>query len=133
MAERRHRFVQGEKLPRPSGPYSPGAIYEGLIFVSGQGATDPATGMLAELDIEGQTEQVLRNISNILQAAGSRLDCVLRCGVFLVDMRDFQAMNAVYQRMFGDHRPARTTVAVAALPAQGLRVEIDAVAYVPEK
>ncbi len=133
MAERTHQVVQGEKLPRPSGPYSPGTIYEGLIFVSGQGATDPATGTLVGLDIESQTEQVLRNISNILQAAGSRLDCVLRCGVFLVDMREFHAMNAVYQRMFGDHRPARTTVAVAALPAQGLRVEIDAVAYVPEK
>ncbi len=113
------------------GPYSPGVVYEGLLFVSGQGATDPATGRLAGLDIESQTEQVLRNIASILQAAGSRLECVLRCGVFLVDMRDFAAMNAVYERAFGDHRPARTTVGVANLPAQGLRVEIDAVAYVP--
>jgi 2-iminobutanoate/2-iminopropanoate deaminase len=133
MAEPRHRFVQGEKLPRPVGPYSPATIYEGLIFVSGQGAADPATGKLVGLDIESQTDRALGNIKNILEAAGSRLDCVLRCGVFLVDMRDFQAMNTVYQRVFGDHRPARTTVGVAGLPAQGLRVEIDAVAYVPEK
>ena len=133
MAEGKHRFVRGENLPRPVGPYSPGVIYERLIFVSGQGATDPATGKLAGLDVESQTEQALRNIKSILEAAGSRLDCVLRCGVFLVDMREFQAMNAVYQRMFGGHRPARTTVGVAGLPAQGLRVEIDAVAYVPEE
>ena len=115
------------------GRHSPGVIYQGLIFVSGQGATNPATGRLAGLDVESQTEQALLNIRNILEAAGSRLDCVLRCGVFLVDMRDFQAMNAVYERVLGAHRPARTTVGVAGLPAQGLRVEIDAVAYVAEK
>ena len=126
-----HKAISGAHLPRPVGPYSPGTIYEGLIFVSGQGATNPATGTLAGLDVETQTEQALENVRNILEAAGSRLDCVLRCGVFLVDMRDFQAMNAVYQRVFGEHRPARTTVGVAGLPAQGLRVEIDAVAYVP--
>ncbi len=127
----RHRYVQGEKLAKPSGPYSPGVVYERLLFVSGQGAADPATGKLAGLDIETQTEQVLKNIQSILEAAGARLDCVLRCGVFLVDMRDFAAMNAVYGRVFGDHRPARTTVGVTSLPAQGLRVEIDAVAYIP--
>ncbi len=126
-----HRYVQGEKLAKPSGPYSPGVIYERLLFVSGQGAADPATAKLVGLDIETQTEQVLKNIQSILEAAGSRLDCVLRCGVFLVDMRDFAAMNAVYGRVFGNHRPARTTVGVTSLPAQGLRVEIDAVAYVP--
>ncbi len=131
MATGKHRPVHGEKLPRPVGPYSPGVVYEGLIFVSGQGATDPGTGKLVGFDVERQAEQCLRNIRDILEAAGSRMDCVLRCGVFLVDMRDFQAMNAVYQRVFGDHRPARTTVGVAALPAPGLRVEIDAVAYVP--
>ncbi len=132
MTEHRHQLVRGDKLPKPSGPYSPGTVYDRLLFVSGQGAADPATGRLAGLDIETQTEQVLVNIRNILEAAGARLDCVLRCGVFLVDMRDFPAMNAVYGRFFGDHRPARTTVGVTALPMSGLRVEIDAVAYVPE-
>ena len=132
MAQREHAVIHSHKLPRPMGPYSPGITYEGLLFVSGQGATDPTTGRLAGLDVESQTEQALRNIASILEAAGSRLDCVLRCGVFLVDIRDFPAMNAVYERVFGRHRPARTTVGVASLPAHGLRVEIDAVAYVPK-
>jgi 2-iminobutanoate/2-iminopropanoate deaminase len=102
-----------------------------LIFVSGQAAMDPATGQLAGDDIERQTEQCLKNVQAILQAAGSSLQHVLRCGVFLTDMREFQRMNAVYSRMFGDHRPARTTVQVAGLPGDGLVVEIDAVAYIP--
>jgi 2-iminobutanoate/2-iminopropanoate deaminase len=105
--------------------------FERLVFVSGQGATDPATGRLAGDDIERQTEQCLKNVQAILEAAGSSLHHVLRCGVFLVDMRNFQRMNAVYMRMFGDHRPARTTVQVSALPGDGLIVEIDAIAYVP--
>jgi 2-iminobutanoate/2-iminopropanoate deaminase len=84
---------------------------------------------LAGPDVETQTEQVLRNLEAILKAAGSDLSCVLRCGVFLVDMRDFEKMNAVYGRVFGEHRPARTTVQVAGLPSLGLRVEIDAIAY----
>lgn len=131
MPEAAHQPVHAEGLPKPVGPYSPGMIFERLVFVSGQGATDPATGRLAGLDVETQTEQVFRNIRTILQAAGSDLSCVLRCGVFIVDMRDFEAMNAVYARVFGDHRPARTTVQVASLPVAGLRVEIDVVAYRP--
>jgi 2-iminobutanoate/2-iminopropanoate deaminase len=106
-------------------------IYERLVFVSGQGATDPSTGKLAGDDIETQTEQCLRNLRAILEAAGSGMAHVLRCGVFLVDMAEFPRMNAVYARAFGDHRPARTTVQVSALPMAGLRVEIDCVAYVP--
>jgi 2-iminobutanoate/2-iminopropanoate deaminase len=106
-------------------------LFERLIFVSGQGATDPATGSLAGPDVERQTEQCLKNVQAILEAAGSGLPYVLRCGVFLVDMREFAQMNEVYARMFGDHRPARTTVQVAGLPGDGLRVEIDAIAYKP--
>jgi 2-iminobutanoate/2-iminopropanoate deaminase len=105
--------------------------FEHLVFVSGQGGTDPATGELAGDDVERQTEQCLRNIQAILEAAGSTLQHVLRCGVFLMDMGEFQKMNGVYQRVFGEHRPARTTVQVAALPGRGLRVEIDAIAYIP--
>jgi 2-iminobutanoate/2-iminopropanoate deaminase len=127
----RHRPVQGESLARPAGPYVPGMIFDRLVFVSGQGATDPATGQLAGPDVETQTEQVLKNVQAILEAAGSRLDCVLRCGVFLTDMADFQKMNTAYERVFAGHRPARTTVAVSALPQPGLKVEIDAVAYLP--
>ena len=106
-------------------------IFERLVFVSGQGATDPATGKLAGPDVETQTEQVFRNLEAILKAAGTDLQHVLRCGVFLLDMSEFQKMNAVYSRMFGGHRPARTTIQAAALPGPGLRVEIDCIAYIP--
>ena len=126
-----HTPVLSNALPRPVGPYSPGMLFDRLIFVSGQGATDPATGRLVGAEIERQTEQCLKNMKTILEAAGSGLPYVLRCGVFLVDMREFVRMNSVYGRMFGDHRPARTTVQVAALPGEGLRVEIDAIAYKP--
>jgi 2-iminobutanoate/2-iminopropanoate deaminase len=105
--------------------------FERLVFVSGQGASDPATGQLAGDDIEIQTEQVLKNVQAILRAAGSDLEHVLRCGVFLLDIAEFPKMNEVYGRMFGGHRPARTTIQAAALPGKGLRVEIDCIAYVP--
>jgi 2-iminobutanoate/2-iminopropanoate deaminase len=126
-----HKPVHAANLPKPVGPYSPGMNFERLIFVSGQGATDPATGMLAGADVEVQTEQCLKNVQAILRAGGSDLQHVLRCGVFLLDMKEFQRMNGVYQRLFGDHRPARTTIQAAGLPGDGLRVEIDCIAYVP--
>ena len=125
-----HRPVHAANLPKPVGPYSPGMGFERLVFVSGQAGVDPATGTLAS-DTEAQTEQCLKNVQAILEAAGSSLQHVLRCGVFLVDMTEFAVMNGVYSRMFGSHRPARTTVQVAGLPGAGLRVEIDAIAYVP--
>ena len=127
----KHAAIQSNDLPKPRGPYSPGVAFGNLLFVSGQGAVDPATGELAGPDIEAQTEQVLKNIAAILGAAGSSLGHVLRCGVFLTDIRDFPRMNEVYGRMFGENRPAHTTVQVALLPMPGLRVEIDAVAYIP--
>lgn len=126
-----HKPIHASNLPKPVGPYSPGMGFERLIFVSGQGATDPATGQLAGTTVEQQTEQCLRNVQAILEAAGSGLQHVLRCGVFLLDMREFQNMNAVYTRMFGEHRPARTTIQAAGLPGEGLLVEIDAIAYRP--
>jgi 2-iminobutanoate/2-iminopropanoate deaminase len=130
-AKTRHRPVQSKDLPKPAGPYSPGVVFENLLFVSGQGAVNPATGKMAGPDVEGQTEQVLRNIASILESAGSSLNHVLRCGVFLTDMADFPRMNSVYARMFGDNRPTRTTVQVVRLPSPDLKVEIDAVAYIP--
>ena len=129
MTDTKHEYVTSPELPRPVGPYSPGITLGDLIFVSGQGAVDPATGELAGPDVETQTEQVFQNIEAILKAAGSDLHHVVRCGVFLVDMSEFPKMNAVYERMMKGHRPARTTVQVAALPEKGLRVEIDAIAY----
>ncbi len=122
--------VTAANLPSPVGPYSPGIATGNLVFVSGQAGRNPATGRIAD-DVETQTEQTLENIAAILAAAGSDLSHVVRCGVFLLDIADFQKMNGVYARMFGEHRPARTTVQVAALPEPGLLVEIDAVAVVP--
>jgi 2-iminobutanoate/2-iminopropanoate deaminase len=126
-----HRPIHAANLPAPVGPYSPGMGFERLVFVSGQGATDPTTGKLAGPDVATQTEQCLKNVEAILKAAGSGLQHVLRCGVFLIDMSEFQQMNAVYARMFADHRPARTTIQAAGLPGEGLRVEIDCIAYIP--
>ena len=126
-----HRILQADNLPSPAGPYSPATVFERLVFVAGQGARVPAPGTLASLDIEAQTEQCLRNVEAILVAAGSSLQHVLRCGVFLIDMGEFGRMNQVYERVFAGHKPARTTVQAAALPAEGLRVEIDCIAYIP--
>ena len=125
-----HRLISPAAAPTPLGPYSPAVGFDRLIFVSGQGARDPVTGNMPD-GIEAQTEGCLRNVEAILRASGSDLQHVLRCGVFLIDMSEFQKMNGVYSRMFGAHRPARTTVQVAGLPGEKLRVEIDAVAYVP--
>jgi 2-iminobutanoate/2-iminopropanoate deaminase len=122
--------VTSRNLPAPVGPYSPGMIAGNLVFVSGQAGRDPATGAIGP-DVASQTEQVLKNIATILEAAGSGLPHVIRCGVFLVDMQEFPKMNEVYARAFGTHRPARTTVEVSGLPGPGLLVEIDAVAYIP--
>jgi len=126
-----HHAIHDASLPKPVGPYSPGMGFERLVFVSGQGANDPATGKLVGNDTATQTEQVLKNIRTILRAAGSDLQHVLRCGVFLADMDDFEQMNTVYARVFGDHRPARTTIQAGRLPGTGLRVEIDCIAYTP--
>ena len=124
------RPVTSPALPAPAGPYSPGVATGNLVFVSGQAGRNPATGLLPE-GVEAQTEQALRNIEAILQAAGSGLSHVVRCGVFLVDIAEFPTMNGVYARVFGGHRPARTTVEVSDLPGDGLRVEIDAIAVIP--
>jgi 2-iminobutanoate/2-iminopropanoate deaminase len=124
------RRIQAENLPRPVGPYSPGTVFDRLVFVSGQSGRDPVTGLTAQ-GVEEQTEQTLRNIETILKAAGTDLQHVLRCGVFLMDMAEFAKMNAVYERLFAGHKPARTTVQVAGLPGDNLRVEIDCVAVIP--
>lgn len=122
--------VTSPTLPAPAGPYSPATISGNLVFVSGQAGRDPATNALPA-DVETQTELALKNIAAILEAAGSGLQHVLRCGVFLVDIKEFSKMNTAYARMFTGHRPARTTVEVSALPGDGMRVEIDAIAVVP--
>jgi 2-iminobutanoate/2-iminopropanoate deaminase len=113
--------------PRAIGPYSQGIRAGGFLFTAGQVGFDPASGELVDGGISEQTDRVLQNIRSILESAGLDLSQVVKTTVFLVDMADFAAMNEVYARAFGDHRPARSTVAVAALP-RGARVEIEAVA-----
>jgi 2-iminobutanoate/2-iminopropanoate deaminase len=115
--------------PRAIGPYSQALRAGGFLFTAGQVGFDPATGELVDGGIGEQTRQVLQNIRAILEAGGSGLAQVVKTTVFLVDMADFATMNEVYADVFGTHRPARSTVAVAALP-RGARVEIEAVAAV---
>ena len=115
------------RIAPPVGPFSPGVVSDGLLYLSGQVAQDPASGKLITGDTAEQTEQILRNAGAVLQAAGKNFADVLKVGVFLTEMGDFQAMNAVYGKYFEAPYPARTTVGVAALPL-GARVEMDFIA-----
>jgi 2-iminobutanoate/2-iminopropanoate deaminase len=121
------KFVSTAGAPKAIGPYSQATITDGLIFTAGQIALDPATGEIVAGGVTEQTERVFANLRAILRAAGADLGSVVKATVFLTDMNDFKAMNAVYAEAFGDHRPARSTVAVAALP-RGVAVEIDVIA-----
>ena len=125
------KIVTTEKAPKAIGPYSVGVKLAQLVFTAGQAGIDPSTGKLVEGGIEAETRQTLTNIKNILEAANSGIDRVLKCTVFLKDMADFAKMNAVYGTFFTENPPARTTVQVAALPV-GAIVEIDAVAAATE-
>ncbi len=116
--------------PAPRGPYSLAVKAGDYVFVSGQVGVDGATGQLPPGGVGPETRQTLLNIQRILESAGASLAQVVRCGVFLADIADFQAMNEVYAEFFGDARPARTTVQVVAMPLKAAKVEIDAVAYV---
>ena len=121
------KAITTSKAPKAIGPYSQAIKANGLIFVSGQVAIDPATQQVVEGDVAAQTERVMKNLSAILAVSGSRLDQVLRSTVFLKSMDDFAAMNAVYAKYFSASPPARSTVEVARLPKDVL-VEIDVIA-----
>jgi 2-iminobutanoate/2-iminopropanoate deaminase len=123
------RLVSTGGAPKAIGPYSQAACASGFIFTAGQVALDPSTGELVAGGIADQTARALENLRAILTAAGSSPSQVVKTTVFLVDMADFAAMNEVYGRFFGEHRPARSTVAVAALP-RGAQVEIEVIATV---
>lgn len=123
-------FVATPEAPRAIGPYSQATRTNGFLFTAGQVGFDPATGELVDGGVAEQTARVMENLTAILAAAGVGLSSVVKTTVYLVDMGAFAAMNEVYARAFGDHRPARSTVAVAALP-RGAQVEIDAVAVLP--
>jgi 2-iminobutanoate/2-iminopropanoate deaminase len=122
-------FVSTLGAPKAIGPYSQGIIANGFLFTAGQVALDPAKGELVAGGVAEQTTRALENLRAVLTSAGSDLSQVVKTTVFLVDMADFTAMNEVYSRVFGNHRPARSTVAVAALP-RGARVEIEVIATV---
>jgi 2-iminobutanoate/2-iminopropanoate deaminase len=122
----RETYTSNEIAP-PVGPFSPAVRAGELVFLSGQVAQSPTTGKLIAGDVSAQTEQIFQNLRAVLRAAGKTLDDVVRVSVYLTDMMDFPHMNAVYERSFKAPYPARTTIAVAALPL-GAAVEIELVA-----
>lgn len=120
-------IISTENAPGAIGPYSQAVKTGNMIFVSGQIPIDPATGEFVSGDVAEQSEQVLKNLSAVLEAAGSSLNNVVKTTVFLADMNDFAVMNEIYAKYFGDNKPARATVQAARLPRDA-RVEIDCIA-----
>lgn len=121
------RSIATDAAPRAIGPYSQAIASGDLIFCSGQVALDPRSGEALGGDIRAQTARVLDNLRAVLVAAGADLGQVVKTTVYLTDLAEFGAMNEVYAERFGDHRPARATIGVSALP-RGLRVEIECIA-----
>jgi len=121
------RVIVTEKAPKPVGPYSQGVIEGDFIFIAGQGPINPGTGILELGDVRAETKRVFENLRAILQAAGSSLDHVVKCNVYLRDINDFAAMNEVYATYFTAPFPARTTIQAGALPG-GIAVEIECIA-----
>jgi 2-iminobutanoate/2-iminopropanoate deaminase len=121
------KVVQTEKAPKAIGPYSQAIRTDTMIYTAGQIGLDPASGELVGNTVDEQTRQVLTNLRNVLESAGSSLEQVVKTTVFLKDMNDFVKMNTVYTEFFAENPPARSTIAVAGLPKGGL-VEIEAVA-----
>lgn len=120
-------IIVSDKAPAAVGPYSQAIRVGDLIYTAGQVPIDPATGKLVEGDIQAQTRQVIQNLKEVLEAAGSSLDNVVKTTVFLQDINDYAAVNEVYGSFFGNSAPARSAVQVAALPL-GARIEIEVVA-----
>jgi 2-iminobutanoate/2-iminopropanoate deaminase len=120
-------IIQTKQAPEAIGPYSQAIRANGLIFASGQIPTDPQTGQFVAGGITEQTEQVLKNLAAVLEAAGSGLNRVVKTTVFMLDMQEFAAMNEVYGRFFKEEPPARATVQAGRLPRDA-RIEIDAIA-----
>ena len=119
--------IQTEKAPAAIGPYSQAIVSNGMVYLSGQIAINPETGNVEATDIKGQTEQIIKNISAILDVSGSSFEKVVKTTCFLADMNDFGDMNAVYAEFFSEPYPARSAVAVKSLP-KGALVEIEVVA-----
>jgi 2-iminobutanoate/2-iminopropanoate deaminase len=121
------QLISTDNAPAAIGPYSQAIVAGGFVFTAGQIALDPGTMEMVGSTAAEQTEQVFHNLAAVLAAAGTSLASVVKATVYLADMADFQAMNEVYARHFGDHKPARAAVQAAALP-KGALVEIDVVA-----
>lgn len=122
-------IIHSEKVPKPVGPYSQGIKVGNLVFTAGTGPFDLKTGQLIRGDIRQQTRQVLENIKAILEAAGARLEDVVKTTIFLTDLKDWAAMNEVYRGYFAKDPPVRSTVQVAGLWG-GMAVEIEAIAVI---
>lgn len=120
--------VQTSNAPAAIGPYSQAMVANGMVFTSGQIALTPS-GEMVDGDVSAQCIQVLANLKAVLEAAGSSMDKVIKTTIFLADMDDFAVVNVIYAEAFGDHKPARSTVAVKTLPKNAL-VEIDAIALI---
>lgn len=121
-------IITTASAPKAIGPYSQALVHDGIVYCSGQIGLDPDTMEFAGSTVEVQTEQVMRNLAAVLDAAGSGFDKVLKCTIFLADMSDFATVNTIYGRHFPENPPARETVAVKTLPKGGL-VEIGCVAF----
>ena len=121
------KAIATDKGPKPLGPYSQAVVEGDFIFLAGQGCTNPATGKLELGDVQSETKRTFENMRAILEAAGSSLDDVMKCNVYLRDINDFAAMNDVYKTFFSAPFPARTTIQAGALPG-GIAVEIECIA-----
>lgn len=122
------KTISTGKAPAAVGPYSQAIQTGDLLFLSGQIPLVPETGLLVSEDIAEQTEQVMKNVRAVCEAAGGNLTKIVKCTVFMTDLAQFQTMNEIYARHFGDHKPTRSTIQVAALP-RGASVEIEAIMY----
>lgn len=122
------QIISTSNAPAAIGPYSQAVTHNGLVYASGQIALT-AAGAFVDSDVTAQTKQVLANLKNVLEAAGSSADKVLKTTLFLADINDFAVVNALYGEFFGAHKPARSTISVKALPKNAL-VELECVAYI---
>lgn len=126
------KFINTDKAPKAIGPYSQGVIssFEKILFISGQVGIDPETGKIVQGTIEDETIRVLNNISAILESVKLKIENVVKTTIYLTDIGNFEKVNRIYADFFGNHKPARATVEVKALP-KNARIEIDAIAVVP--
>ncbi|MFH1098291.1 MAG: RidA family protein [Candidatus Desantisbacteria bacterium] len=126
------QIIKTQNTPATKAPYSQAVAFKDLLFTSGQCPKDPKTGKLSDGNIEEQVRLTLDNLMAVVEAGGSSLNNVLKTTVFLADMNDFDVMNRIYEEYFTDDKPARSCIQAAKLPF-GIKVEIEAIAYIPEE